>query len=205
MTNRNPTSDFSLSIAAPARKSPTGCRRALAIWLLLAAVMLGANAGRAASAVVTFTNFPAATSNIYNGVITLQIYGLTNGVTNVVVQKYLDANTNGIIDANDLLVQQFQLAVGQAAKFTNGATTVVVTNFLPGDLTLTTTGQITAPLNFANGDFAQNLAGQYLYKISSPLGQFSPSTNQLTVTNAFYSSAVTGIVYNAVSLASVSN
>ncbi|HTV43136.1 MAG TPA: carboxypeptidase-like regulatory domain-containing protein [Candidatus Sulfotelmatobacter sp.] len=153
---------------------------------------------RAGTAVITFTNFPSVVSNTYPGVITLQISGLTNGVTNVVVQKYLDVNTNGFIDSADLLVQQFQLTVGQASVFTNepSGTPVIVTNFMPGDMT-SVTGQITAPLNFQNGDFAQNLVGQYLYKISSPSGQFTPVTNLFVVTNTFFSSLVTGTVVNA--------
>ena len=54
----------------------------------------------------TFSVSPSTISNTYPGVITLQVTGLTNGET-VVVQKFLDANTNGVIDAGDLLVQQF--------------------------------------------------------------------------------------------------
>ena len=188
------TRDFPL----PA-KVPGVSRRAVAalLWpLLVVALGMAAVPARAASAVITFTNFPSVVSNTYNGVITLQINGLTNGVTNVVVQKFLDLNTNGIIDSHDLLVQQFRLTTGQANTFTNGATTVTVTNFMPGDMS-TTPGQITAPLNFQNGDFMQNLAGQYLYKISSPSGQFNPVTNLFVVTNAFFSCAVTGAVENA--------
>jgi hypothetical protein len=180
---------------------PRGLRRALAgrLWILLVflAFWAGIAISRAAtSAVITFTNVPSVVSNTYNGVITLQIYGLTNGVTNVVVQKFLDVNTNGIIRANDLLVQQFQLTAGQANTFTNGSQTVTVTNFMPGDMS-STPGEIVAPLNFQNGDFMQNLVGQYLYKISSPSGQFNPVTNLLVVTNTFFSSVVTGVVENA--------
>jgi len=183
-------------------KSRNGFWRILAVWLLpflLVSALLAGPAGvRAASAVITFTNSPSVVSNTYNGLITLQINGLTNGVTNVVVQKFLDVNTNGIIDSKDLLVQQFQLAAGVASVFTNAATStpVTVTNFLPGDIT-NNTGQIIAPLNFQNGDFAQTLAAHYLYKISSPSGQFSPVTNLFIVTNSFYSTWVTGNVENA--------
>ena len=165
-----------------------------------------ATPARAVNAVITFTNFPSVVSNTYNGVITLQINGLTNGVTNVVVQKFLDVNTNGVIDSGDLLVQQFPLIVGQASVFTNEETgaPVIVTNFMPGDMT-SVTGQITAPLNFQNGDFAQNLVGKYLYKISSPSGLFAPVTNVFTVTNTFFSSLVTGAVVNATTSVPVPN
>ena len=106
---------------------------------------------------VTFTITPSAVSNTYNGAITLQVAGLTSGDT-VVVQKFLDLNTNGVVDAGDWLVQQFNLTDGQAGMVIGG-----VTNFnVPGD-TDTTPGQITAKLNFQNGDFMQNIAGQFLF------------------------------------------
>ena len=174
----------------------SGLRRCLAIRVLLLFLGFGAGATavHAASAVLTATNFPPAVSNTYDGIITLQINGLTNGVTNVVVQKFLDVNTNGVIDSGDLLVQQFQLAVGQAPSFTNGTTVVTATNFMPGDMTLATTGQITAPFNFQNGDFMQSFSGQYIYRISSPSGQFSSITQIFHVTNALTSSVITGTV-----------
>lgn len=194
------TQDCKLSTATPAGTvcPASRSRRRFLLWPLLAflAFWAGTTASHAATAVITFTNMPSAVSNTYNGVITLQINGLTNGVTNVVVQKFLDVNTNGVIDRGDLLVQQFPLTVGQAPTFTNGTTTVTVTNFMPGDAT-TVTGLITAPLNFQNGDFAQTLAGQYLYKVSSPLGQFAPVTNLFTVTNFPFSTLLTGAVENA--------
>jgi Carboxypeptidase regulatory-like domain len=166
--------------------------RATCIFALLA----GAVSSRAA---VTFTNTPSTVSNTYNGTITLQITGLTNGET-VVVQKFLDANTNGVIGPGDLLVQQFQLTDGQASAFSG------VTNFnVPGDADGPANGSITTPLNFQNGDFAQSLVGQYLYKLSSPAGHFTPVTNLFTVTNAFFPALVTGAVENATSLTNVPN
>ena len=121
--------------------------------------------GQGAFAAVTFNVTPSAVSNTYSGTITLQIGGLTNTET-VVVQKFLDLNTNGVIDGGDWLVQQFTLQDG--TNFVIGG----VTNFnVPGDLNATT-GAITATLNFQNGDFVQNIVGKYLYKLSSPGGPF---------------------------------
>ena len=62
--------------------------------------------------VVAFTITPTTVSNTYNGTITLQIVGLTNKET-VVVQKFLDLNTNGVIDGGDWMVQQFTLQDGR--------------------------------------------------------------------------------------------
>ena len=83
--------------------------------------------GPGAFADVTFNVTPSTVSNTYNGTITLQIGGLTNKT--VVVQKFLDLNTNGVIDSGDLLVQQFTLQDG--TNFVIGG----VTNFnVPGDV-----------------------------------------------------------------------
>src|ERR1035437_6912479 len=138
-------------------------------------------------AAVTFTVTPSAVSNTYSGFITLQIGGLTN-TEKVVVEKFLDLNTNGVIDGTDWLGQQFALQDG--TNFVIGG----VTNFnVPGDLNATT-GAVTAQLNFQNGDFAQNIIGKYLFKLSSPVGHFAPLTNQFAVTNFPFAQKITGNV-----------
>lgn len=150
-------------------------------------------AASGASLGATFTNTPAAVSNTYLGTITLQVGGLTNAET-VVIQKFLDLNTNGVIDASDYLVQQFNL--------TDGTNSVIggVTNInVPGDLN-STTGAVTATLNFKNGDFVQSIIGRYLYKLSSPAGRFAPLTNLFTVTNLPAAQKITGnVVSNSTS------
>jgi large repetitive protein len=156
----------------------------------------------AARAAVAFTVTPAAVSNTYSGKITLQITGLTNTET-VVVQKFLDANTNGVIDAGDSLWQQFNLTDGQASVFHDGGT--AVTNFnVPGD-TDTTGGQITAPIILQNGDFAQTTVGKYLYKLSSPAGHFTALTNSFSVTNFPYAQSFTGTVFSNNTATAVGN
>jgi len=144
-----------------------------------------------ANAAITFTITPSAISNTYDGIITLQINGLTNTET-VVVQKFLDLNTNGVVDARDYLVQQFNLTDGQMGMVISG-----VTNFnVPGDTDGTANGQITATLNFQNGDFAQNIIGQYIFVLSSPVGHFGPITNLFNDTNFPYAQKITGNVIN---------
>lgn len=145
--------------------------------------------GQTLSAAVTFTITPATVSNTYNGIITLQIGGLTNTET-VIVQKYLDLNTNGIIDGRDWLVAQFTLTDGKAGMIIGGVTNANV----PGDMDGAANGQITAVLNFANGDFVQGIVGNYLFKLSSPVGHFAPITNRFTVTNFPFGQKITGNV-----------
>ncbi|HZR17378.1 MAG TPA: putative Ig domain-containing protein [Verrucomicrobiae bacterium] len=156
--------------------------------LNLAVFQLGLILCSSVDAAVTFTMTPAAVSNTYNGRITLQVTGLTSGDT-VVVQKFLDLNTNGVIDAGDWLVQQFNLTDGQAGMVIGG-----VTNFnVPEDIN-TTAGQITAKLNFQNGDFIQQIAGQYVFRLSSPSGHFVPITSLFSVTNLPYTQKFSGNV-----------
>ena len=154
--------------------------------------------GQGAFAAVTFTITPSTVSNTYAGTVSLAITGLTN-TEKVVVQKFLDLNTNGVIDGTDWLVQQFNLQDG--TNFVIGG----VTNFnVPGDLNATT-GAITATLNFQNGDFVQNIVGKYLYKLSSPAGHFTPLTNQFAVTNFPFAPKFTGNVVSNSTSTTVSN
>ncbi len=154
-------------------------------WFVLVAFGI-VLATRNAMAAVAFTVTPAAVSNTYNGTITLQVTGLNPGET-VLFQKYLDANSNSVIDAGDLLFQQFKLTDGSAMVIGG------VTNFnVPGD-TDTTAGQITAKLTF-QPDFSQTIAGKYLFKLSSPTNHFTPVTNSFMVTNYPYAQKFTGTV-----------
>ena len=85
-------------------------------------------AGHNARAAVAFTITPSTVSNTYSGTVTLQVTGLTNTET-VVVQKYLDLNTNGIIGGADTLVQQFTLQDGVVSVIGG-----VTNRNVPGDL-----------------------------------------------------------------------
>src|SRR5450759_1135185 len=188
----NKKTEFSMHTKIHSSKSVVKhCR-----WLV--ALASGLLVGHSALAAVTFTNTPSAVSNTYSGLITLSIGGLTNTET-VVVQKLLDLNTNGVIDGTDWLVQQFALQDG--TNFVIGG----VTNFnVPGDLNAIT-GAITATLNFKNGDFVQNIIGKYLYKLSSPVGHFTPLTNQFAVTNFPFAQKITGNVVSNGTSTTLSN
>jgi len=151
-----------------------------------------------AHAAVAFTVTPSAVSNTYRGTITLQVTGLTNTET-VVVQKFVDLNTNGVIGGADTLVQQFTLQDG-----VNSVIGGVTNRNVPGDLN-SATGAITAALNFQNGDFVQNLVAKYLYKLSSPGGHFTPITNSFSVTNFPFAQKFTGNVVSNNTSTTLSN
>ncbi|MGD0413197.1 MAG: putative Ig domain-containing protein [Verrucomicrobiota bacterium] len=137
---------------------------------------------------VTFTVTPSVVSNTYDGQITLLVTGLTNGET-VGIKQYFDLNTNGVIDAGDWLMQQFNLTDGQAGMVIGGVTNINV----PGD-TDATPGQITAKLNFQNQKGIQNFIGNYLFELSSTSGTFTAITKSFTVTNLPYGQKFTGSV-----------
>jgi hypothetical protein len=128
---------------------------------------------------------PAAVSNTYSGKLTLVVTGLANAET-VVVQKFLDLNGTGVVDAGDPLVQQFNLTDGQTGMVIGGVTNINV----PGDYD-TTAGQITAKMFFTDGDFSQSIVGHYLFVVSGPSGA---ATNSFAVTNFPYAQKLTGRV-----------
>jgi hypothetical protein len=167
--------------------------QSLLIILALLAVLLIQNL----RAAVSFDVIPSAISNTYFGPIILQVTGLTNKET-VVVQKFLDANTNGIVDGGDLLWQQFEMTDGSASVFTDGAT--IVTNLnVPGDLDGVTNGSIIAKLN-QSAEFSQRIVGKYLLKLSSPSAGPSPITKSFNVTNFPFAQKFSGsVVSNATS------
>jgi len=154
---------------------------------------------QSAAVAVTFSVTPATVSNTYVGPITLHIDGLTNTET-VLIQKFLDLNANGAVDASDWLVQQFNLTDGQPGMVIGGVTNINV----PGD-TDTIMGQITAQLIFQNGDFMQNVAGQYVFTVSSPGGHFAPISQLFNVTNIPYAQMITGNVVSNNTSATVGN
>jgi hypothetical protein len=156
-------------------------------WPLLA-ILSFAVASRAS---VNMSITPSTVSNTYSGTVTLQVTGITNGET-VLIQKYVDANGNGVVDAGDILWQQFSLTDGQASVFHDGATAVTNLN-VPGD-TDSTSGNITAALNLPVSGFEQTIVGNYLYVLSSPFGNFQPVTNSLTVTNFPFAQSFSGSV-----------
>ena len=155
-------------------------------WCFLA-LLTGALLSQTLSA-ATFTITPSAVSNSYNGPIILNITNLNNGDT-VLVQKYIDVNTNGVIDDTDCLVQQYKLVDGQPGMVIAGITNINV----PGDST-GTNGAIVWQQSFVNAGIAQQMVGQYLYRISSLTGSFLAITNSFAVTNTTYAQTLSGTI-----------
>ncbi len=155
------------------------------LFAVLLAAWLCVGVGVAATLTIT----PSVISNTYPGVITLQIGGLTNTET-VTVQKWLDGNANGLIDAGEPLMDAFKIADG-GAMVIGGVTNVSV----PFDSN-SATGAITTALYFGAAMALENIVGRQIYQVVSPTGRFSPVTATLTVTNAALPQSVSGIVYS---------
>ena len=145
---------------------------------------------RPAHAAVTLTVSPSSTSNNYAGFITLQIGGLTTGQS-VVVQRFLDLNTNGVIDPGEPMIDMFPLTDGQASII-GGATNYSV----PYDQN-PTNGAITTTLNFALPMNFENITAPSIYQILNTSGQ-SLVTAPFTVTNGTQSQTITGTVFRGV-------
>jgi len=131
---------------------------------------------------------PVGVSNTYTGAITLSIAGLTNGET-VRIDKYFDANTNGVIDAGDWLVQSFALTDGQAPMVIGGVTN----SYVPCDLN-PTNGILRMQMSFPTAGIEQQVVGKYYYRLSSPTGRFQPSISAFSVSNTLYTQCFTGKV-----------
>jgi Putative Ig domain len=154
-------------------------------WAVLFVALAAGWGGGSAWAQPTFNINPTSVSNTYDGSITLQIAGLSSGET-VVVQKFLDLNANGVVDSNDLPVEQFDLTDGQPGMVIGG-----VTNFnVPGDFDGSVNGQITATLA-PDPEIPQHIVGAYLFKLSTPSGAV---TNSFTVTNFPFAQSLLGTV-----------
>jgi hypothetical protein len=137
----------------------------------------------------TLTVSPSVISNTYPGVITLNITGLTN-TEKVTIQRWLDGNANGSIDAGEPMIDAFKITDG-GAMVIGGITNINV----PFDSN-PTNGAITTTLNCPAALLLDNMVGHYIFQLVSPTGRFSPVTATFAVTNATLSQSISGIIYS---------
>jgi hypothetical protein len=137
----------------------------------------------------TFSVSPPAISNMYSGVITLDIGGLATGEP-VGVQRYLDMNANGVLDVGEPLVDGFRVTDG-GANIIGGVTNINV----PFDRNAAT-GAITTTLNMGTPQPLQNTVGAYIFRVFSPTNNFSPTNATFVITNATYPQSVSGTVFS---------
>ena len=163
-------------------KNPVFSRMYRVVICFCAVLSLALSAGGAALTVT-----PASISNTYAGLITLKITGLNSGET-VLVERFVDVNANGVIDANDWLFSSFLVSDGQVTSF-GGVADINI----PGDSD-SVSGQITTSLSFPNSPELSRVAGSELVRVSSPTSRFTPVVQPMTVTQFPYSQSITGQV-----------
>ena len=140
---------------------------------------------------VTLTVTPSVISNTYPGVITLNITSLTN-TENVTIQRWLDLNGNGSIDAGEPMIDAFKITDNNITNALIGG----ITNInVPFD-TNPAIGAITTTLNCPAAMLFDTIVGQYVFQVVSPSGRFSPVTATFAVTNATPGQSVSGIIYS---------
>ena len=142
-----------------------------------------------AAAQQTLTVSPAVTSNTYPGFITLKITGLTN-TEQVIIQRWLDANGNGVVDPGEPMLETFKISDG-GAMVIGGVTNVSV----PYD-TDSNTGEIATTVNFGPPMSFVDITGQQIFRVVSPTSRFNPVSATFAVTNALLAQSVSGVVYS---------
>ncbi len=195
----NPTQkQFSLNRGASRKQIPISFNR-LGLSVLVILLALGAALPSAQAATLTVT--PSSVSNLFSGTITLAISGLTN-TEPVLVEKFVDFNGNGAVDAGDMLVESFKLTEGQVTRI-GGVRNLNV----PGDDDGVTNAAISTVLNFvltSQGNSFDRFIGTYVFRVSSPSSRFAPVLKPFTVTNTPFTPTITGNVpggmYSAVVL-----
>jgi hypothetical protein len=157
-------------------------RRGLLFLLLAADICLGSLSHAAVGLAVS----PSTISNTYPGSINLQITGLTNGES-VLIERFLDANANSVVDAADVLVQSFPVTDGKVTSFDG-----VRDGNVPGDEDAATDGQILAKIYFTKSAEFGRVTGAHLFRLSSPGGRFPSVVQPLNVTAADSGQRITG-------------
>jgi len=145
-------------------------------------------AGGTGFAQLALTVSPPVTSNTFSGVITLTITGITNG-EQVRVEKFLDMNGNGAIDAGELLVDDGKVTDNNNSNAIIGG----ITNInVPEDIN-SATGAITVPMVFSPVITLENMTARYVFQAT---GSSGAATATFEVTNAALAQNISGIIYS---------
>ena len=132
---------------------------------------------------------PNTIANDYCGFVQLTIGGLDPGET-VRVEKFLVYSSGRTIDKDALMVQSFSLTDGQTSAIGGRANINVPSDLTPVD------GAIAARLNYVDL-YATHVVGQYIYRVSSPVGRFQAANAAFAVTNVPWDQSFSGQVLAA--------
>ncbi|GEP42064.1 carboxypeptidase regulatory-like domain-containing protein [Brevifollis gellanilyticus] len=164
------------------------------LFRLRATNNLGTTASNPATLTVTATGVmslqltPATLTSTSTSSAVLQIKGMTAGDT-AAVERFVDVNGNGIIDAADFLAEKFAVTSGEVASIGG-----VRNPFVAGDEDGAADGQISVKITPSVGSEFGRLAGAHILRVSSPFENFAPLTTTLTLTQPALAQSFTGTI-----------
>jgi hypothetical protein len=160
------------------------------IKLALACLLLRAWALHAAPLSVTVS--PAAITNNYVGTILLSISNLSSNGAMVRVDRFLDVNSNGVVDTNEWAGQSFYVTDGQEPLIGG-----VRNSNVPGDDDGLTNQAIQTHVPYPGVNLTlDHIAGQYIYRVTD-LGSGQTATALLEIAQQVLPQGVTGRVFTA--------
>jgi len=114
---------------------------------------------------------PPSISADYQGNIALKILNIPTTENNVLVEQYVDANRNGVIDAGDYAIHSFTVTDGAASSNPN----------IQGDEDGAADGSVTTSLNYYMTGDLYHAPGNYILRMTSGSGVVSVPLNVASV------------------------
>ncbi len=159
----------------------------IVIKMALASLLLGAWNSRAAPSI---TVSPTTITNNYVGAILLSISNLSSAGVTVRVDRFLDVNSNGIVDGNEWAGQSFYVTDGQVPLIGG-----VRNSNVPGDDDGATNKAIQTHVPYPGvNETISHIAGQYIYRVTD-LGNGETATALLGIAQQILPQGVTGKVF----------
>jgi hypothetical protein len=159
----------------------------IAIKLILACLLLGAWTLRAAPSI---TVSPTVITNNYVGTILLSISNLSSAGVTVRVDRFLDVNSNGVVDGNEWAGQSFYVTDGQVPLVEG-----VRNSNVPGDDDGLTNKTIQSHVPYPGVNLTlEHVSGQYIYRVTD-LGNGQTASALLGIAQLVLPQGVTGQVF----------
>jgi len=131
---------------------------------------------------------PPVTTSVLATPVVLHITGLTPGAS-ATIERYMDANSNEIIDASEFLAERFTVIDGQVTTIGG-----IRNPNIPGDEDSAADGQISVNLNPSAGPELGRVAGAHIIRVSSPVSDFTTFSRILTVNQQAAAQSISGMV-----------
>jgi hypothetical protein len=156
----------------------------------LASLLLGAWTLRATPLSITIS--PTTITNNYVGSILLTISNLSSAGVTVRVDRFLDVNSNGLVDANEWAAQSFYVTDGQEPLIGG-----VRNSNVPGDDDGLANQTIQSHVPYPSVDLVlEHISGQYIYRVTD-LGNGQTAMAIMGIAQQVLPQGVTGRVFAA--------